>query len=235
MRKGNIKVSEHGLAVSIGLLAGLLTAVPLIWLSRKIPQKIFADMLLSDRQERYDPALQGLHWQDLLLVFFLCLCAVAVAMRDGVALSALAGFFYCAVLLLLARIDARTRLLPDMLTLPLLWFGLLWHAAELGEQTLEQAVWGAAAGYIVLWLPCVLLGRWLGRELMGHGDFKLSAAMGAWLGCFALPFVWLIASCSSLLIAVLANRLLGRRLREPMAFGPSLALGGILMLLFDGF
>ncbi len=68
---------------------------------------------------------------------------------------------------------------------------------------------------------------------MGHGDFKLSAAIGAWLGCLALPFVWLIASGSSILIALIANRFAGRRLRDPMPFGPGLALGGILMLFFD--
>jgi leader peptidase (prepilin peptidase)/N-methyltransferase len=98
---------------------------------------------------------------------------------------------------------------------------------------LELAVWGAAAGYIVLWLPAGLLGAWQGKSLMGHGDFKLSAAIGAWLGCWALPFVWLLACTSSMLMVALAASFGGRRLREPMPFGPGLALGGILMLFFD--
>ena len=224
---------DHGLPVFVAVLMGLATAVPLIWLSWKIPQQILADTHLRPALEWSDPAIRGLHWQDALLVLLVCLCSIGVVMQWGAGVTAWTAFFYCAVLLLLARIDARTRLLPDILTLPLLWLGLLWNAAGMGELPLEQAVWGAAAGYIALWLPCALIARVWGRQMMGHGDFKLSASIGAWLGCFGLPFVWLIASSFSLLVALIANRFFGRRLRNPMPFGPGLALGGILMLFFD--
>lgn len=226
-------MADNGLASFIGILAGLLVSLPLIWLSRHIPQQIFAGTLVYGGQLPDEPAIRALQWQDALLVLLLCACGAVISTHKGWELGAVAAFLYCSVLLLLARIDARTRLLPDMLTLPLLWVGLLWHAADMGEQSLEQSVWGAAAGYIVLWFPSVVMGRWRGRELMGHGDFKFSAAIGAWLGCLSMPFVWLIASCASLLVALLAKFFAGRRLREPMAFGPSLALGGILMLFFD--
>jgi len=225
-------VTALGFASFFGILAGLITALPLIWLSWRIPQQILVDPLVNRSLGHYDPAIQALQWQDVFLVLFLCACGVVAALQNGMDLRAVTAFLYCAVLLLLARIDTRTRLLPDVLTLPLLWVGLLWHAADMGEQSLQQSVWGAAAGYIALWFPCVLIGRWRGKEMMGHGDFKLSAAIGAWLGCLALPFVWLIASVASLLIALLANCFAGRRLREPMPFGPGLALGGILMLFF---
>ena len=224
---------NQGLPVFIGIIIGLATSVPLIWLSWKIPQKILAGALMLQSSEWSDPAIRGLHWEDALLVLFLCLCAIGVAMQWGAELTALAAFSYCAVLILLARIDARTHLLPDVLTLPLLWIGLLWNAAEMGSLPLEQSVLGAAAGYIVLWLPCFVIAKLWGRDMMGHGDFKLSAAIGAWLGCLGLPFVWLIASGLSLLVALIANRICGRRLRNPMPFGPGLALGGILMLFFD--
>ena len=224
---------DQGFPVFFGILIGLATSVPLIWLSWKIPQQIFAGARMHDTLGWTDPAIRGFHWQDALLVLLVCLCAIGVEMQWGPGLTALAAFGYCVVLILLARIDARTRLLPDVLTLPLLWAGLLWSAAEMGDLPMKQAIWGAAAGYIALWLPCVLVAKIWGREMMGHGDFKFSAAMGAWLGCFSLPFVWLIASVSSLLIALIANRFLGRRLRNPMPFGPGLALGGILMLFFD--
>ena len=230
--QGNINVSDLGMAMLVGIAVGLTSAVPLIWLSWRIPQQIFAQECVTVCLARSDPAIRAFSWQDALFVVLLCASAVGVAATKGVDLEGLVTFYYCAVLLLLARIDARTYLLPDILTLSLLWAGLLWHAADRGDLSLVQSVWGAAAGYIILWGPCVLLRGIWGKEVMGYGDFKLSAAIGAWLGCLALPFVWLIASGSSLLIALIAHRLGGRRLRDPMPFGPGLALGGILMLFF---
>jgi leader peptidase (prepilin peptidase)/N-methyltransferase len=231
--RGNIKVSDLGFATLVGVVVGMLTAVPLIWLSWRIPLKIFGGRSASRLIERADPAIRALNWEDALVILLLCLSAIGVVAYRGIELSSAVAFYYCAVLLLLARIDARTHLLPDVLTLSLLWAGLLWHAAEMGDMTLEQSVWGAAAGYMILWMPCALLSGWLGREMMGHGDFKFSAAMGAWLGCLTLPFVWLIASGLSLIFALFARRLTGRRLNKPIPFGPGLALGGILMLFFD--
>lgn len=224
---------DLGFSIFIGILLGLAVSIPLIWLSWKIPQQIFAGARMYDALEWSDPAIRGFQWQDALLVLLICLCAICVIVQWGTRLNSVVAFAYCGVLILLAGIDARTRLLPDVLTLPLLWAGLLWNAAPIGDLPLEHAIWGAAVGYIALWLPCALVSSLWGREMMGYGDFKFSAAIGAWLGCFSLPFVWLIASGSSLLIALVAYRFWGRRLRNPMPFGPGLALGGILMLFFD--
>lgn len=226
-------MSNLGLTMLVGVAVGLSSSVPLIWLSWKIPQYIFVTEYVNASFGRSEPAIRAFSWQDALFVVLLCVSAIGALAYKGSDLSGLVCFYYCATLLLLARIDIRTHLLPDVLTLSLLWSGLLWHTAELGDLSLAQSVWGAAAGYIVLWLPCVCLSEWCGRDVMGHGDFKFSAAIGAWLGCLALPFVWLIASGSSVLIALLASIFVGRRLREPMPFGPGLALGGILMLFFD--
>jgi len=231
--KGKIKVGEQLWIALVGVTIGLLLSVPLLWLSWKIPQQLLMEGSELHLLTSSEPAMCGLQWQDVLFVSLLCVCASSAALLWGLEVETFVAFAFCAVLLLLARIDARTHLLPDVLTQPLLWLGLLWHAAGLGERSLELAVWGAAAGYIVLWLPAGLLGACLGKTLMGHGDFKLSAAIGAWLGCWALPFVWLLACTSSMLIVALSACFGGRRLREPMPFGPGLALGGILMLFFD--
>ena len=137
---------DYGLAPFLGILAGLLVSLPLIWLSWQIPQQILAGTLVYGGQLHDEPAIRALQWQDALLVLLLCVCGAVITSHKGWEFGAAAAFLYCSVLLLLARIDARTRLLPDMLTLPLLWIGLLWHAADMGEQSLEQSVWGAAAG-----------------------------------------------------------------------------------------
>lgn len=232
--QGNINVSDLGLALLFGITVGLFSAGPLIWLSWRIPQQIFAQESMTVCLTRPNLAYDEFSWKDALFVGGVCASAAGVVAIKGIDLSGLIAFYYCAMLLLLARIDARTYILPDILTLSLLWAGLLWHTTDWGDLNLSRSVWGAATGYIVLWGPCALFSVWRGKEVMGHGDFKFSAAIGAWLGCLNLPFVWLIASGSSLLIALIANRLSGRRFRDPMPFGPGLALGGILMLFFDG-
>ena len=133
------------------------------------------------------------------------------------------------ILLTLAWVDAETGLLPDLLTLPLLWLGLLVNLNGIFA-SLNDAVLGAVAGYLLLWLIYwgFLLGS--GREGLGQGDLKLLAALGAWLGWAALPWVLLI-SASLGLAAALGLRLLGRmKVGDALGFGPFLAVAGILTL-----
>jgi leader peptidase (prepilin peptidase)/N-methyltransferase len=129
----------------------------------------------------------------------------------------------------LARIDVQTRLLPDALTRPLLWAGLLFHWMG-GWITLEDAVAGAAVGYGVLWLIWAAHRGFSGSDGIGFGDLKLAAAIGAWLGAGALPWALLAASLAACMVAVV-GRVRGRLKRfEALAFGPYLAMGGILVL-----
>ena len=132
-------------------------------------------------------------------------------------------------LLALALIDFDTTLLPDGITLPLLWLGLLLHA-WLDPGFLPQAVAGAAIGYGSLW--CVYQGFRLltGKEGMGFGDFKLFAVLGAWFGAMALlPIILLSAICGAVIgIALQATGALQRG--RPMPFGPFLAAAGLLAL-----
>ena len=134
-------------------------------------------------------------------------------------------------LIVLAFIDRDTQLLPDQITLPLLWGGLV-AAILFDHVTPVDAIAGAALGYAVLWALYWAF-RWVtGREGMGHGDFKLLAAIGAWLGWQALPAVVLIASTLGLAWAVVAILLKTMRRQDPMPFGPFLAAGGWLGLVF---
>lgn len=156
--------------------------------------------------------------------------AVLCAWFFGPTPAAAAAIVYTVTLLALAWIDAETGLLPDMLSLTLLWLGLLVNLNG-GFIPLSDAVLGAAAGYMVPWCVCQLFYLITGRIGMGHGDFKLLAAIGAWLGWMSLPWVLLVSSSLALAFA-LALRL-ARRMKEgdPIRFGPYLAAAGILGLL----
>ncbi|PKH22199.1 prepilin peptidase [Enterobacterales bacterium CwR94] len=125
----------------------------------------------------------------------------------------------------LVAIDWQHQLLPDALTLPLLWLGLLLHAFQLLPGSLEQGVIGACIGYLLFRLLSDIWQRWRGVEALGQGDAKLLAALLAWLGWPALPMLLLMAASSGIILAVLLGR--GRvDLQRAIPFGPSLALAG---------
>lgn len=143
-------------------------------------------------------------------------------------------WLYSAYLALLALvvIDLRTLLLPDAITLPLVWAGLLFHALFYPWE-LITAVYGAAFGYITLWLPSEIVKVVTGKTVMGHGDFKLNAALGAWLGVGAMPGVFLVAGGGFVLVAGLLA-LMGRVDRQaPLPFGPWLIVGGIIQFVIN--
>ncbi|WP_390216589.1 prepilin peptidase [Brenneria goodwinii] len=135
-------------------------------------------------------------------------------------------------LLTLAAIDARTWLLPDALTLPLLWLGLGFNLFDTFVP-LAQAVAGAMAGYLLPW--CLLWGFKLlrGKDGLGYGDLKLLAALGAWLGWQALPHLLLIAAGGGILATLIQRGLTRQSVAQPLAFGPWLALGGAVCLLLQ--
>ncbi|AJI95579.1 type 4 prepilin-like proteins leader peptide-processing enzyme [Yersinia ruckeri] len=134
------------------------------------------------------------------------------------------------MLIALTMIDIDHLLLPDNLTLPLLWMGLLFHLFD-SRLALSEAVIGAVAGYLILW--CLYWSFWLltKREALGYGDFKLLAALGAWLGWMALPSLLLIASLCGMSFALAARLLRGRPLNTALPFGPFLAFGGWIIFL----
>ncbi len=143
---------------------------------------------------------------------------------------ALAAFGLCATLLATALIDVDTRYLPDVLTLPLLWAGLVVNLSNAGFASLHNAVCGAIAGYLFLWCVYWLFRLARGVEGMGYGDFKLLAALGAWLGWSALPQVVLISAVTGAVVGLIATWRDRMRFEEPLPFGPFLAAGGLITL-----
>jgi leader peptidase (prepilin peptidase)/N-methyltransferase len=136
---------------------------------------------------------------------------------------------FCWTLLALAVIDLDTQLLPDDLTLPLLWVGLLLNLGT-AYVALPSAVVGAVAGYLALWLVYWAFKLVTGKEGMGQGDFKLLAAIGAWLGWQKLPLVILLSSVVGAAIGI-ALIVFARHGREqPIPFGPYLAAAGVIAL-----
>ena len=156
-------------------------------------------------------------------LFMLCV------MRFGATPTALAAMALVATLVAAAVIDFDTQLLPDALTLPLVWVGLL---ANLGGLfvPLEHAVLGAVAGYLSLWSIHHAFRLVTGREGMGYGDFKLLAAIGAWLGWQPLAGVVLMACAAGVLFAIGGALARQRDARAPIAFGPWLAAAGLIAL-----
>ncbi|MBB3232217.1 prepilin peptidase [Halomonas stenophila] len=158
------------------------------------------------------------------------LLTLAVVGLYGPSLEGLFILGACLALLAMAIIDMRTQLLPDILTLPLLWAGLLYQLV-FQPPVLAAAVIGAMAGYLALWSFYWLFKLVTGKEGMGYGDFKLLAALGAWLGWQFLPLVLILAAGAGALVGVLAQLTLPRLRGAPMPFGPWLAVAGWITLL----
>lgn len=154
---------------------------------------------------------------------------VAWRVGYGVELVALLGFTW--VLVALFMIDAQTMLLPDILTYPLLWAGLLLNINGTFV-SLPDAVLGAAFGYLALWSVFHLFRLLTGKEGMGHGDFKLLAALGAWGGWQILPFVIFASSAFGAVFGILWMLAKGKRESLPMPFGPWLAMAGFVAIVW---
>ena len=160
------------------------------------------------------------------VLFFYCIW------RWGLTPTGLAWCGFSASLLALSMIDWDTTLLPDDITLPLLWAGVLLAALKMINVTLEASIWGAAAGYLSLWLIYWIFKLITGKEGMGYGDFKLFAALGAWFGWQALIPIILMASVIGAIIGVALK--FSSNLREGgyIPFGPFLGLAGFSALFF---
>jgi leader peptidase (prepilin peptidase)/N-methyltransferase len=139
---------------------------------------------------------------------------------------------FSAAILALALIDWDTTLLPDDITLPLLWAGLIAAALRFTPLPLTDAIWGAVGGYLSLWLIYHAFRLLTGKQGMGYGDFKLFAALGAWFGWQALVPIILMASVIGAIIGIAMK--LGSGLREGgyVPFGPFLAGAGLTAMIF---
>jgi len=153
------------------------------------------------------------------------------AWHFGFTAAGLGALVFIAALLTLTAIDFDTQLLPDDITLPLLWIGLALNAFNVFTD-LKSAVIGAMAGYLSLWGVYWLFKLFTGKEGMGYGDFKLLAALGAWLGWQMLPLTILLSSLVGAVVGI-ALMVFARHGRNvPIPFGPYLAAAGVVALVW---
>ncbi len=155
----------------------------------------------------------------------------AVAYKYGYSSASLFAFIFVFALIALTFIDFDTQLLPDDITLPLLWLGLIFNF-NTGFTDLKSAVLGAIFGYLILWSVYWLFKLVTGKEGMGYGDFKLLGAIGAWFGWQLLPAVILLSSVVGAVIGIGMIMFKGKTGGTAIPFGPFLALGGIAALFF---
>ncbi len=168
----------------------------------------------------------------LLIELTTALLSVLVAYTFGVQWFTLAAIVLTWVLIALTVIDFDTQLLPDNITLPFLWLGILLSLTGISPISLTDSVIGAIAGYLVLWTVYQVFKLVTGKEGMGFGDFKLLALLGAWLGWQALPMILLLAALVGSIVGSSLIRLLGRDKNIPIPFGPYLAAAGFIALLW---
>ncbi len=148
----------------------------------------------------------------------------------GLSLQGWATLVLSWTLITITITDMEHQLIPDRLSLPLLWLGLLLNSSNDGLVGLNEAVWGAALGYVSLWLLFQIHRALTGKEGMGYGDFKLTAALGAWLGAYALIPIFIMAGL--LAILVMGSLMLWKRKEnQAFAFGPWLAIAGWLVMM----
>jgi leader peptidase (prepilin peptidase)/N-methyltransferase len=164
------------------------------------------------------------------------LLGVAVAYVFGPTWPMVAALGFSWMLLALTLIDLDHKLLPDSLTLPLLWAGLLLNAGLIGGvpmfATLQASVIGAAAGYLALWSVYQLFKLATGKEGMGYGDFKLLGAIGAWVGWQLLPLVILLSAAVGSVVGIALIVFGGRSSQATIPFGPYLAAAGWIALMW---
>ena len=152
-----------------------------------------------------------------------------IAWRYGLSAAMLGALIFAWAMIALAFIDFDTFYLPDSITLPLLWLGLILNTGAVYTD-LRSAVIGAAAGYLALWIVFWAYKLTTGKEGMGYGDFKLLAAIGAWLGWKMLPLTILLSSCVGAVIGISLILFARHGRNVPIPFGPYLAIAGLIAL-----
>jgi len=160
-----------------------------------------------------------------LVELLCCVCSAIVMWKFGLGWQAGAALLLTWTLIALAGIDVRTQLLPDQLTLPLLWLGLILSLFPLFI-TSSASVLGAVIGYLSLWSVYWLFKLATGKEGMGHGDFKLLAALGAWMGTSALLPIVLLSSLIGAIVGGAFLAIRGHDRATPIPFGPFIAAAG---------
>ncbi len=170
-------------------------------------------------------------WQYPLVELLSAIGCALVAWKFGFGWPLLAGLVFTWILIAASGIDARTQLLPDQLTLPLLWLGLLLSLVPVFVAPAD-AILGAAIGWLSLWSVFWLFKLLTGKEGMGYGDFKLLAALGAWMGATALLPTILLSSLIGAIVGSIVLAIKGKDKSTPIPFGPFIAAAGWVWFVF---
>lgn len=174
-----------------------------------------------------------IHWRYPVVEVVTALLSVVVAWQFGATWACLAALVFTWSLISLTVIDIDHQLLPDNITLPLLWLGLILSVTGHGTGVAPaDALLGASIGYLSLWSIYWAFRLLTGREGMGYGDFKLLAAIGAWLGWQQLLTVIILSSLTGAIIGITLAVIAGRDKNIPMSFGPYLAIAGFIALIW---
>lgn len=173
----------------------------------------------------------AISWRYPLVELVTGLLTAYLIFHFGASEQGLLALLFLWALIALTVIDIDTQLLPDNITLPLLWLGLLINSLGVFVP-LSDAVYGAMAGYLSLWSVYWLFKLLTGKEGMGYGDFKLLAALGAWMGWQSLPLIILLSSFVGAVIGIAGILIQGRDKNIPIPFGPYLAIAGLITLLW---
>ena len=172
-------------------------------------------------------------WQYPVVELITGVLFTLIVWRFGLTPQALAALVFTGFMIAMAGIDLRTTLLPDGLTLPLMWLGLLLCLVPVFVEP-QQAILGAVVGYLSLWSVYWAFKLLTGKEGMGYGDFKLLAAIGAWCGVSAVLPVVLISSFVGAIVGSIWLAMRGRSRATPIPFGPYLAVAGWIQLFWGG-
>lgn len=174
-----------------------------------------------------------IHWRYPVVELATAALSAVVAWHFGATWSCVAALLFTWCLIAATVIDIDHQLLPDNITLPLLWLGLILAMTPYGTGvSVTDAVIGAAAGYLSLWSIYQIFKLLTGREGMGYGDFKLLAAIGAWLGWQKLLTVVILSSMAGAVLGIGMAIFAGRDKNIPMSFGPYLAIAGFIALIW---
>lgn len=170
-------------------------------------------------------------WRYPMIELLTAICSMIIAIHFGVSWAMLFALMLTWSLIVLAGIDLDHQLLPDDIVLPMLWLGLVLNIQQ-SFNDLTSAMIGAIAGYLFLWTVNGLFKLIMHKEGMGHGDFKLLAMLGAWLGWQALPNIILLSSMTGAVVGIILILFKRHSRAHPLPFGPFLAMAGWVSLIW---
>lgn len=159
------------------------------------------------------------------------LITLLMAMHFGVTVQTILAALFAWSLITLTMIDYDHQLLPDSITLPVMWMGIISNTFGLFTN-LHSSLYGAVAGYMILWTVYIVFKMVTGKEGMGHGDFKLLAMLGAWMGWQLLPLIIVFSSLIGSIVGIGLIIFRGHNRAQPIPFGPYLAVAGLIAFLY---